>query len=360
MNLLLRILSWLYGFFVGLRNLLYDEHVLHSFQPALPTICVGNLAVGGTGKTPHVEYLAGMLQNEGYRVAVLSRGYKRRTHGFLEADEHSTAAQIGDEASGLKQKHPELIVAVCEDRLIGILRLKRRHPDLQLVLLDDVFQHRRLRAGYNILLTQADRLYVEDSLLPLGRLREHARGSYRADMVVVTKCPPHIQPIEQRLIDTKLNLPPYKPLIFTRMRYLDPIPVFNSPKVPRNDVMTSYRNNGIPGSRVLLLTGIAQPQYLRDYVQSLGAEVTPLTFPDHHAFTEADVLNIERVFREQNCSLILTTEKDAVRLRECANIPKQLIPFFFAQPIQVEFLGKDEQTFNNTILSYVRKSTTNR
>ena len=195
MNLLLRILSWLYGWFVGLRNLLYDEHLLHSFEPGLPTICVGNLAVGGTGKTPHVEYIAMFLHAEGYRVAVLSRGYKRRTVGFVEADEQATAATIGDEAMQLKSKHPELIVAVCEDRLIGISRLKKRHPDLQVVILDDAFQHRRLKAGLNILLTQADRLYVEDHLLPLGRLREQAIGSIRANMVVVTKCPPAIQPI---------------------------------------------------------------------------------------------------------------------------------------------------------------------
>ena len=349
-------MSWVYGLFVGLRNLLYDEHLLHSFKPALPTICVGNLAVGGTGKTPHVEYIAMFLQGEGYKVAVLSRGYKRRTHGFVEADEQSTAAQIGDEAMQLKRKHPELIVAVSEDRLLGIRRLKRRHPDLQLVLLDDAFQHRRLRPGYSILLTQADRLYVEDNLLPLGRLREHARGSYRADMVVVTKCPPKIQPIEQRLIDTKLGLPPFKPLIFTRMRYLEPVPVFEEgvkEKGVRSKDITS-------GKKVLLLTGIAQPQYLLEHVRSLGAEVTPLTFPDHHAFSESDVLNLERIFREEECGLILTTEKDAVRLRECAHLPKQLIPFIFAQPIEVEFLSQDEQTFNNTILDYVRKSTKNR
>lgn len=355
MQLLLRILSWPYGWFVGLRNLLYDEHLLHSFEPGLPTICVGNLAVGGTGKTPHVEYIAMFLHAEGYRVAVLSRGYKRRTVGFVEADEQATAATIGDEAMQLKSKHPELIVAVCEDRLIGISHLKKRHPDLQVVILDDAFQHRRLKAGLNILLTQADRLYVEDHLLPLGRLREQATGSYRANMVVVTKCPPAIQPIEQRVIDTKLALPPSKPLIFTRMRYLDPVPVFEGVKE------RGEKSNDIcAGMKVLLLTGIAQPQYLLEHTRQLGAEVVPLSFSDHHAFTENDILNIESLFRNHHCDLILTTEKDAVRLRECAYIPKQLIPFFYAQPIQVEFLGHDEQTFNNTILDYVRKSTCNR
>ena len=351
MSLFLRILSWLYGWFVGLRNLLYDEHLLHAFEPALPTICVGNLAVGGTGKTPHVEYIATFLQKAGYQVAVLSRGYKRRTVGFIEADQEATASTIGDEAMQLKRKHPELIVAVCEDRLIGIARLKKRHPELQLVILDDAFQHRRLKAGFNILLTQADRLYVEDHLLPLGRLREQASGSFRANMVVVTKCSPTIQPIEQRLIDTKLALPPSKPLIFTRMRYLPLVPVFES-EAAKKDLAA--------GQRVLLLTGIAQPHYLLEHMQALGAEVVPLNFADHHAFSPKDILDIESIFRSRHCDLIVTTEKDAVRLRECANIPKQLIPFFYAQPIQVEFLSHDEQTFNNTILDYVRKSTSNR
>ena len=360
MKLLFRILSWLYGFFVGLRNLLYDEHVLHSFKPALPTICVGNLAVGGTGKTPHVEYLVRLLQQNGYVVAVLSRGYKRRTHGFIEANEHATAAQIGDESMQLKRKFPNLIVAVSEDRLIGVARLKKRHPELQVVLLDDAFQHRRLNPGFSILLTQADRLYVEDQMLPLGRLRESADGSFRANMVVVTKCPNTIQPIEQRLIDTKLALPPSKPLIFTRMRYLPLVPVFEHSALSDSGLSTLSPQDGLSTKKVLLLTGIAQPQYLLEHVQSLGAEVVSLEFADHHAFTDKDIERMEETFRQEHCDLIITTEKDAVRLRECTNIQKQLIPFVYAQPIEVEFLSKDEQTFNNTILDYVRKSTSNR
>jgi len=355
MNLLLRIASWLYSFFVGLRNLLYDERILHSFKPALPTICVGNLAVGGTGKTPHVEYLVRMLQEQGYVVAVLSRGYKRRTHGFIEADENSTAATIGDEAMQIKQKFPNLIVAVCEDRLIGVRRLRRRHSNLQLVLLDDAFQHRRLRAGYNILLTQADRLYVDDQMLPLGRLRESAEGSYRADMVVVTKCPQHIQPIEQRVIDTKLALPPSKPLIFTRMRYEALKPVFEGQKAKDGQTAETLRDK-----RVLLLSGIAQPQYLLEHMKATAAEVYPLEYGDHHAFTDADILHISETFREQHCQVIVTTEKDAVRLKECKSFPKQLKPLVFALPIEVEFLSNDEQTFNKNIIHYVRQSTGNR
>ena len=349
MNLLLRILSWLYAVGVGFRNLLYDEHVLHSFQPALPTICVGNLAVGGTGKTPHVEYLVRLLTENGYRVAVLSRGYKRRTKGFVEADDKAPAATIGDESMQLKRKFPNIVVAVCEDRYIGIRRLKRRHADLDVVVLDDAFQHRRIKPGLSILLTQADRLYVEDQLLPLGRLREPAEGSLRANIVVVTKCPKGMQPIDQRIIDTKLHVLPAQTLVFTRMKYLDWDAVFdpngNKPNKP---------------NKVLLVTGIAQPQYLVEHMQESAAAVCSLTFPDHHVFSEKDIRRIRETFEQEHCDLIVTTEKDAVRLRECRSFPEELKPRVFAQPIETEFLQKDITTFNTIVLRYVRESKRNR
>jgi len=351
MRFILRILSWIYGAGVWLRNMLYDEHVLHSFKPSIPTICVGNLAVGGTGKTPHVEYLVRILQENGYVVAVLSRGYKRRSVGFVEANKDSTAASIGDEAMQMKLKFPDLIVAVCEDRFLGIRRLQRLHPDLQVVLLDDAFQHRRLRAGYYILLTQADRLYVEDDLLPLGRLRESAQGSLRADMIVVTKCPDNVLPIDLRIIDNKLHVPPSQSLLFSRMSYLDLVGVFDE----------SHKTSKINKiNRVLLLTGIAQPHYLLEHVKSLAAEVYSLDFPDHHAFTEEDIRRIERAFDEEHCDFIITTEKDAVRLRESASFPERLKPHVFAQPIETVFLNDDKQTFNSNILHYVGKSKSDR
>ena len=352
MNILLHIASRLYGVVVALRNWLYDKEILHSYPPTLPTICVGNLAVGGTGKTPHVEYLVHLLQEHGYRVAVLSRGYKRSTTGFVEADESSTTATIGDEAMQLKQAFPELIVAVCEDRVAGIRHLQALHPDLQCIVLDDAFQHRRLHAGYNIVLTQADRLYTDDYLLPLGRLREQAKGIHRTNCVVVTKCADTIQPIDMRITANKLNLPPYQPLLFTRMEYEPLRPLWGEGPAPCIEALRQQK--------VLLLTGIAQPHYLQEHVSKSGCEVYPLTFADHHAFKEADVQRIVNAYEHHHCSVIITTEKDAVRLKECSSFPNTLKSTVFVQPIHVVFLGEDQQTFNTNILDYVRKSTSDR
>ncbi|MBO4621587.1 MAG: tetraacyldisaccharide 4'-kinase, partial [Paludibacteraceae bacterium] len=273
----------------------------------------------------------------------------RRTKGFVEADDKATAATIGDESMQLKRKFPNIVVAVCEDRYIGIRRLKRRHADLDVVVLDDAFQHRRIKPGLSILLTQADRLYVEDQLLPLGRLREPAEGSLRANIVVVTKCPKGMQPIDQRIIDTKLHVLPAQTLVFTRMKYLDWDAVFdpngNKPNKP---------------NKVLLVTGIAQPQYLVEHMQESAAAVCSLTFPDHHVFSEKDIRRIRETFELEHCDLIVTTEKDAVRLRECRSFPEELKPRVFAQPIETEFLQKDITTFNTIVLRYVRESKRNR
>ena len=352
MNVLLRILSWLYGIGVGCRNMLYNAHVFPSREAALPTICVGNLAVGGTGKTPMVEYLVRLLTENGFSVAVLSRGYRRKSVGFVEAEPGATAARVGDEAAQLKRKFPQLTVAVCEDRWVGVRRLKRRHPHLQCVLLDDAFQHRQLKPGYSVLLTQADRLYVEDQLLPLGRLREPAEGCYRANMVVVTKCPPAMQPIDQRVIDNKLHLPAFMPLVFTYVAYKPLEPVFTD-----GDTLSV---DDLKDKRVLLLTGIAQPHYLYDYLKPQVAHLAHLSYADHHDFTAADVNHIEEVCSEERCNLILTTEKDAVRLRSLKRIPNNWKSIVYFQPIEVKFMRDDRETFDKNILSYVRKSTENR
>ena len=208
--------SWLYRLAIGIRNGLYNSHFIHTTEAPLPAICVGNLAVGGTGKTPMVEYLIRLLSPH-YKIAVLSRGYKRATRGFVLADENATAASIGDEPLQLHRKFPDIVVAVCADRVMGIKRLRQAFPDLQLVILDDAFQHRRIRCGLNILLTAADRLYVDDHYLPYGRLRDAKSQSLRADIIVVTKCPEGLQPIDKRLIDTRLHLPSYQSLFFSNI-----------------------------------------------------------------------------------------------------------------------------------------------
>ena len=389
MKFFLRILSWLYAFGVWIRNSLYDSGLQHVLKSPLPTICVGNLAVGGTGKTPHVEYIGQLLEANGYQFAILSRGYKRKSVGFVLASDKSTVNTIGDESLQLKMKHPNWIVAVCKERIIGLYELRRHFPKLDCVILDDAFQYRRINPGYSMILTQADRLYVEDQLLPLGRLREPVIGCLRAQMVVVTKCPEHMQPIDQRLVDSKLKLLPSKTLVFSRMEYQPLAPVFpdSSPNVgvklqstppladkggcaskPTNrqaciedlsQVPAGQR--GIkPGQRVLLLTGIAQPHYLYDHLRQEAAELTHLTFPDHHAFTERDMQQLEELFSQKHCTLIVTTEKDAVRLRHTKYFPTNLKPLIYAMPIEVKFLNDGQHIFDNNILNYVRQSTKDR
>ena len=220
MRTLLAPFSWLYGFGLAIRHTLYDNHLLPSHEVDIPTICVGNLAVGGTGKTPHVEYLIRLLSPT-YKVAVLSRGYKRKTHGFVLADENANASTIGDEAMQIHSKFPHVAVAVCEDRVRGVRMLKKQVEGLQVVILDDAYQHRAIRCGYYILLTPYDQLYIDDHLLPWGRLRDLKTRALKANCIIVTQCPPDAQPIDFRVIDNRLHLPTYQHLFFSQVKYAD-------------------------------------------------------------------------------------------------------------------------------------------
>lgn len=234
----------MYGLVVWIRNLLYDDHILHSTKVAIPTIGVGNLAVGGTGKTPMTEYLVSLLSKR-YKVAVLSRGYGRTTKGFRLANAQDTAYTIGDEPMQIYTHFPNIPVAVCADRVKGVKRLQHLFPDLQCVILDDAYQHRPLRCGCYILLTPYDRLYVHDHMLPWGKLRDVPSQSIRANVVVVTKCPEKMLPIDRRVVANALQLPSYQQLVFSRI---------------------VYRPLVLPGTP-LLLTGIANPQPILTYLR---------------------------------------------------------------------------------------------
>lgn len=319
------ILSFCYGLVASIRNLLYDEHVLYSHRPSIPTVCVGNLAVGGTGKTPHVEYLLRVLLERGFHPAVLSRGYKRRTAGFVLADANSSADKIGDEPRQIKRKFPDVPVAVCEDRVRGVRKLRTICPTVDVILLDDAFQHRRIRCGFNILLTPADRLYVDDSMLPGGRLREPKHGALRANLIVVTKCSPQMQPIARRIISTNLHPAAFQKVAFSSLRYEAPRPVFDSV-------------TPVPVSSYFLLSGIAQPQYLRNYLgdQLRGERV----FADHHRYTSKEIDELIEAFRRSGADCILTTEKDAARLYDAGLISPQWQHLFYYIPIEVDF-GND-------------------
>lgn len=336
MKIIKGILSGIYGFGVWVHNVLYDENLMHSVSVKVPTICVGNLAVGGTGKTPHVEYLISLLKDR-YKIAVLSRGYKRKTKGFYMAGGYATANLIGDEPMQIHQKYPDVLLAVCENRVHAIHRLLQMHPDIECILLDDAFQHRHLKAGLNILLTAADNLFVNDHMLPLGKLRDNRSQYLRANMIVITKCPSTLRPIDKRLMDTTLHLTGYQTLFFSQIRYGELIPVFPDFAVPLPE-----RSKSFP----MVLTGVENPKPLYDYVkqQCPGAEL--LAFPDHHAFKPRDIELVK------TAPYIITTEKDATRLQNMESYPDELKAKTYALPITVDFT-EQKDAFDKRIISYI-------
>ena len=351
-------MSWLYGLGVWVRNKLFDQGWLRSESFDMPVICIGNLAVGGTGKTPHTEYLVRLLRNQRLNVATLSRGYKRKTKGYVLADAESDALSIGDEPRQMKAKFPDLRVAVDEDRRHGIRELmKLDKPPVDVVLLDDAFQHRYVRAGLNILLTDYSRLLCDDALLPAGRLREPAEGKGRAQVVVVTKCPDDLKPIDFNIIGKKLQLYPYQQLFFSGLRYGRPRPVFPECKGPSGRPVCPD-----PKGEVLLVTGIAQPAPLVRELEAQAARVEHLAFGDHHDFTQRDFQQMQERFGRLTGPdrLLLTTEKDAARLKDHPLMPDELKPWLHALPVEIKILQNQQLAFNQTILNYVRKNPRNR
>ena len=328
MKLLSYILSLFYGVVVWVRNLLYDEHLLYSYVPSIPTIGVGNLAVGGTGKTPHVEYIVRRLSEHGFRVAILSRGYKRKTRGFILADVNSTVDTIGDEPRQMALKFKDVPVAVCEDRVRGVKKLSKLFPDLDAIVLDDAFQHRRIRCGYYVLLSPADRLYTSDHLLPYGRLREQTGGALRADAIVVTKCPDKILPIEQRVIDSTLHPATFQDLYFSWLRY-----------------------SNLPTTPCFLLTAIAQPHYIEERLDGLVKD--KLLFADHHRFTKQDMTRVEQRFAGDEP--ICVTEKDYVRLLDSPFLTDVIRRRLHVVRIEVD-LREGKDLFEKKIIRYIKEN----
>lgn len=352
LSLLTAPIAAVYGAVTAVRNSLFDHGILPSEAFPLPVICVGNLAVGGTGKTPHVEYLLHLLHQEGLRVAMLSRGYGRRTKGYAEASAATTAAEIGDEPYQMAHNCPFATVAVCEDRREGLRRLLQLKPSIDVVVLDDAYQHRYVRAGLYVLLTEAARPYTHDHLLPRGRLREHPRGAQRAQIVVMTKCDGRPRP--------DLATAPHQHLFYSHIVYgplrllaaTDDAPTATTP--PAKTVSTS---EAVKGRSVLLITGIAHPDSLISHIEDAGAAaVESLAFPDHHRFTQADVARINQA--AVHCDLAITTQKDATRLAPLAPLlSPTLRSHLYVQPITVslETADGDHTIFNNLILSYVKE-----
>lgn len=346
-------LSWLYGMGVRLRNLLFNWGVLKSKSYEIPVISVGNITVGGTGKTPHVEYLIRLLQDK-YKTAVLSRGYKRRSKGFILANDKSSVTDLGDEAYQIKKKFGNIHVAVDADRCKGIEQLCNNPltKDTKVILLDDAFQHRYVKPDVNILLVDYHRLIPYDKLLPAGRLREPKESKSRADIVVVTKCPKGLKSMDFRVIKKALNLYPYQALFFSTIEYGKLTPVYCG--VERELSSLSKAEN------VLLLTGIASPQQMLLDIEPYTKKVTHLKYEDHHSFTSNDINTINQTFASlPSPKLLITTEKDSVRLFGMQGLSKEVRHHLFILPIEIKFLLKQENLFNNKILNYVQDNSRN-
>lgn len=345
-------LSWIYGGIVRLRNLLFDMGVLRSRSFDVPMIAVGNITVGGTGKTPHVEYLIELLKDK-FNVAVLSRGYKRKSRGFVLAGAESGVRELGDEPFQMKLKYPDIAIAVDKNRCHGMDRLTDNTTvkDVDVVLLDDAFQHRYIKPGINILLVDYHRLIIYDKMLPAGRMREPLSGKNRADIVIVTKCPKDIKPMEFRVIMKTMDLYPYQNLYFTTLGYGNLKQVFG------NETRTL---DSLKDESILLITGIASPDQMIMDLREHSEDITPMTFGDHHAFTSRDVNRINRTFADMTLpKIIITTEKDAARLISLKGLSDDVRKSMYALPVKIRFMLGQEEAFNENIIGYVRKNSRN-
>ena len=350
----LKPLSWLYGLGVGVRNALFDFGILPSQDYDIPIINVGNITVGGTGKTPHVEYLIRILSKQ-YKTAVLSRGYKRRSKGYVLAGTDSPMDQIGDEPWLIKQKFPEVYVAVDGNRRRGINRLCNdpETKDVEVILLDDAYQHRYVKPGINMLLVDYHRMITDDWLLPAGRLREPVSSKKRADMVIVTKCPPDIQPMGFRVIQRALELKPHQRLFFSTLRYA-PLRGLFCEEEKRVENLRSE------GQHVLLLTGIGNPEQMEQDLRRYVDNITHLCFPDHHYFSPKDIKRINETFQQiPSPRIIITTEKDFTRLHTLEGLSDDVRQHAYVLPIDIEIMRKDNTTFNEKITGYVLKNSRN-
>jgi tetraacyldisaccharide 4'-kinase len=347
--ILLRILllpfSFIYGLIVRVRNYLFDIGMLNVVEFKLPVISVGNLSAGGTGKTPQVEYLIRLLQKQ-FKIAVISRGYLRKTKGFVPADDNSTVAMVGDEPMQYVNKFKNVLVVVDENRCHGIKIISAEHTEIQAVILDDAYQHRYVKPGLSILLTDFHSLYTNDYLLPFGRLREPVKGAKRADIIIVTKTDPVFSPLSKRAVLEKIKPLPHQKVFFSFVTYGLPIPLF--PELP------PLRLNQI--NTVILFAGIANSYPLEQYLKRLCSELVVVPFKDHHQFTEKEITAVKTTYNNQftKRKVLITTEKDAMRLLD----PSLLlllkgIPVYYV-PIEVSFHFREKEKFDKLITDFVR------
>ncbi len=331
-------------------------NILKSKEFDVPVISIGNITVGGTGKTPHVEYLINLLKDR-FEVAALSRGYKRKTSGFQWVRTDSLVKEVGDEPLQVKRKFPDVTVSVCENRVKGVEQILSSEqvatPDV--VLLDDAYQHRRITPGINILLIDYNRPVSEDLLLPAGSLRERPVQMRRASIILITKCPEEITPIMRRIMQKKVRLKPYQEMFFTTLEYEKIVPVFNA-----RSLNESYVSGRIYD--LLVITGIAHPILIYKHLKSVSKRMETISFADHHNYTEKEVQSIMQKFEAMGTGnkIIVTTEKDAVRFRDMENLPETFKQVLYLLPVKVRFLDEEGKLFNKKILGYVGENKSNR
>jgi tetraacyldisaccharide 4'-kinase len=340
-RILLLPFSLLYGIAIIIRNFLYNKKILRSAQFNLPIICVGNLVIGGTGKSPMVEYLLELLHKK-FRIATVSRGYKRKTKGYALANENSTALEIGDEPMQFHVKFPGLPVAVGEERVVAIPQLLHDKPNTEAIILDDAFQHRAIKAGLNILLTDYSDLFVYDFFFPTGGLRDQKVSAKRAEIVIVTKCPPKLDEDEKEQIRKQLNLNDRQKIFFTTIEYQVPYRILDHHIKPISI-----------NDEILLVYAIANPRPLKEYISENVAAYEEISFGDHHIFSIDDLRDINKKFEaiKSNNKFILTTEKDAMRLlkfkEQLTNMP------LYVLPVKHAFLFNESGIFNETVIDFI-------
>lgn len=347
-NWLLKILllpfALLYGLGVALRDLSYRLGLLKSVEFNVPVISIGNISIGGTGKTPHIEYLITSLR-EHIKVATLSRGYGRKTKGYLAVDPRMSAEKAGDEPLQFKRKYPDIPVVVAESRTFGIVQMLQQFPGLQCILLDDAFQHRSVQPGLNILLTSYNEPYFRDFLLPVGRLREWPAGARRADAIIVTKCPHDWNRSEREAMLKKLKPEKHQRVFFSRFKYHYPYSLFD----PQHRVEIGQNRD------ILILSAIANTNYMMEFLEHFDNTYHELSFTDHHLFTANEISQIVQKFEHlpSEQKMILTTEKDAVRLEpHLRYFYEKKIPIFVL-PVSVEFLDGDREKFDAYVQEFL-------
>jgi tetraacyldisaccharide 4'-kinase len=348
LRLLLLPLAIIYGLIVSLRNKLFDFKILPSSSYPFTVISVGNLSAGGTGKTPHVEYIIRLLSHKA-SIATLSRGYGRKTHGFRLADQSDHAGTIGDEPAQFHKKFPEIIVAADEKRSRGISKILELKPETDVIILDDAFQHRYVKPGLSILLTDYHKQFTEDYLLPYGTLRESIKGAGRANVIVVTKTPNILSPYERRHMIETINPKPYQKVLFSYVKYGELKPLWDNLPLPES---------GKHFSVILLVAGIANPYPLEYELRNWCSDLIIIRFKDHHKYTSDDFVQIKENYADiyTRNKLLITTEKDAMRMldpdiREAASE----LPIYYI-PMEIDFHSDDKQIFDETILNYVREN----